>query len=137
MPGKRFISLVGMENEQLLVVPSLANRRSLSFREIEKHWSGQGFVLWRDSLNLLMNGPPILPEAEGVHVKQLQGLLKELKIYSKPLTGVYDGETLSAVKAFQSSRGIEEDGIVGSKTLMLLYRSIDRFKVPKLVAGPK
>ena len=137
MPGKRFVSLVGMENEQLLVVPSLANRRSLSFSEIERHWSGGGFLLWKDPLNLLMNGSPILPGAKGAHIKQLQGLLIEAGIYSKALTGVYDGETLSAVKVFQLSRGIEEDGIVGGQTLMVLYRSIDRFKVPKLVAGPK
>jgi general secretion pathway protein A len=137
MPGKRFVSLVGMENEQLLISPSFANRRSLSFSEIERHWSGRGFLLWKDHLNLLMNGPAILPGAKGVHIKQLQGLLKDAGIYGKALTGVYDGETLSAVKVFQLSRGIEEDGIVGGQTLMVLYRSVDRFKVPKLVAGPK
>jgi general secretion pathway protein A len=137
LQGKRFISLVGMENEQLLVDPAFASRKSLSFGEIEKHWSGQGFVLWKDPLNLMMNGSQVLPGAKGAHIKQLQGLLKEAGIYRKSLTGVYDGETLSAVKAFQSSRGIEEDGIVGGQTLMVLYRSIDRFKVPKLVAGPK
>jgi len=137
MPGKRFISLVGMENEQLLVAPTLASRKSLAFSEIERHWSGRGFLLWKDPLNLLMNGSPILPGAKGAHIKQLQGLLKEAGIYSKAVTGVFDGETLSAVKAFQLSKGIEEDGIVGGQTLMILYRSIDRFKVPKLVAGVK
>jgi general secretion pathway protein A len=136
-PGKRYISLVGTENEQLLVAPMLASRKSLSFSEIEKHWSGRGFLLWKDPLNLLTNGSPILPGARGAHIKQLQGLLRETGIYSKALTGVFDGETLSAVKEFQLSKGIEEDGIVGGQTLMILYRSIDRFKVPKLVAGSK
>ena len=137
MLGKRFISLVGMKKERLLVAPSLASRKSLSFSEIERHWSGRGFLLWKDPLNLLVNGSPILPGAKGAHIKQLQGLLKEAGIYSKSLTGVYDGETLSAVKVFQSSKGIEEDGIVGGQTLMVLYRSVNRFEVPKLVAGQK
>jgi general secretion pathway protein A len=137
MPGKRFISLIGMQNEQLLIAPRFESRKSLSFSEIERHWSGQGFLLWKDPLNVLMNGSPIMLGAKGVHIRQLQRLLKEVGIYSKPLTGVYDGETLSAIKGFQSSRGIEEDGIVGVQTLMVLYRSIDRFKVPKLVAEPK
>jgi general secretion pathway protein A len=137
IPKKRFIALVGTDYDQLLVDPPIGNRRSFSFGEIEKHWSGQGFVLWKDPLNLLLNESPILPGAKGAHIKQLQDLLKEAGIYSKPLTGVYDGETLSAVKGFQSSRGIEEDGIVGGQTLMVLYRSIDRFKVPKLLAGVK
>jgi murein L,D-transpeptidase YcbB/YkuD len=42
-----------------------------------------------------------------------------------------------AVKEFQSSKGIEQDGIVGGQTLMLLYRSIDRFGVPRLTMGRK
>jgi murein L,D-transpeptidase YcbB/YkuD len=57
--------------------------------------------------------------------------------YSKPLTGVYNADTLSAVTQFQSLTGIEQDGIVGGQTLMLLYRSVDRFRVPRLTAGRK
>jgi len=132
--GKRFISLVGMESEQLLVDPPIAGRRSLSFSELEKHWSGHGFIIWKDPLNLLTS---ILPGSKGNHIKRLQGLLEEAGAYSGPLTGVYDGETLSAVKKFQSSMGIEKDGIVGGQTLMLLYRSINRFEVPRLKVGRK
>jgi general secretion pathway protein A len=134
VPGKRFISLVGTENGQLLVDPPIAGRRSLSFGELEKHWSGQAFLLWKDPLNLLTS---ILPGSRGSHIKQLQGLLGEAGAYSGPLTGVYDGDTLSAVKKFQSSGGIEQDGIVGGQTLMVLYRSIDRFEVPRLKGGRK
>jgi general secretion pathway protein A len=132
--GKRFISLVGIKNEQLLVDPPIARRRSLSFSELEKHWSGQGFLLWKDPLNLLRTIPP---GSKGAHIEQLQDLLREAGAYSRPLTGVYDDETLSAVKGFQSSRGIQRDGIVGGQTLMLLYGSAKRFKVPRLTVGQK
>jgi len=134
IPGKRFVSLVGMENEQLLIDPPIAGRRSFSFSEIEKYWSGQALFLWRDSLNLLKSASP---GSKGDQIKQLQGLLKEAGAYHKPLTGVYNADTLSAVKEFQASTGIEQDGIVGGQTLMLLYRSIDRFQVPRLTAGRK
>jgi general secretion pathway protein A len=134
IPGKRFVSLVGMEDEQLLIDPPIAGRRSLSFSEIEKHWSGQAVFLWRDSLNLLRSTSP---GSKGDGVKQVQGLLKEAGAYDKPMTGIYNADTLSAVKEFQASRGIEQDGIVGGQTLMLLYRSIDRFQVPRLTAGRK
>ena len=107
---------------------------SLSFSELEKHWSGQGFLLWKDPLNLLTS---ISPGSKGDHIKRLQGLLKEAGAYSGPLTGVYDSDTISAVKEFQSSKGIEQDGIVGGQTLMVLYRSIDRFEVPRLTVGRK
>jgi hypothetical protein len=132
--GKRFISLVGIENEKLLIEPSIGERRSLSVRELERHWSGQSFLLWKDPLNLLK---AIAPGSKGTHIRQLQGLLREAGVYSKPLTSAYDGETLSAVKRFQSSKGIDDDGIVGGQTLMLLYGSIGRFKVPRLTMGPK
>jgi len=132
--GKRFVSLVGMENERLLVDPPISGRNSLSFDELEKHWSGNGFLLWRDPMNLLTR---ILPGAKGDHIRRLQALLKEAGSYRKPLTGVYDSDTLSAVKEFQSSKGIEQDGIVGGQTLMFLYRSIDRFEAPRLKVGPK
>jgi general secretion pathway protein A len=134
IPGKRFVSLVGMEDEQLLIDPPIAGRRSLSFSEIEKYWSGQALFLWKDSLNLLKSASP---GSKGDRIKQIQGLLKEAGVYNKPLTGVYNADTLSAVKEFQASTGIEQDGIVGGQTLMLLYRSVDRFRVPKLAAGRK
>jgi len=134
IPGKRFVSLVGVKNERFLIDPPIAGRRSLSFNEIEKYWSGQAFFLWKDSLKLLKNA---LAGSTEEGVKQLQGLLKEAGAYDKPLTGVYNADTRSAVMQFQSSAGIEQDGIVGGQTLMLLYRSIDRFQVPTLTARRK
>jgi general secretion pathway protein A len=134
IPGKRFVSLVGMEDEQLLLDPPISGRRSVSFSELEKHWSGNGFLLWKDPLNLLTR---ISPGAKGDPIKRLQALLKEAGAYTMPLTGVYDSDTLSAVKEFQSSKGIEQDGIVGGQTLMLLYHSIDRFEAPRLTVGQK
>ena len=134
IPGKRFVSLVGTENGKFLIDPPIAGRNSLSFSEIEKHWSGQGFILWKDPLNFPAS---ITPASKGSHIRELQGLLREAEAYSKPLTGVYDSDTLSAVKEFQSSKGIAQDGIAGDQTLMLLYRCIDRFEVPRLTGGRK
>jgi general secretion pathway protein A len=132
--GKRFVSLVGMQSEELLVNPPISGRSSLSYGDLERYWSGRGFLLWRDPLNLLTR---IWPGSKGDHIERLQGLLREAGSYSRPLTGVYDSHTVSAVKEFQSSRGIEQDGIVGGHTLMLLYRSIDRFEMPTLTVGQK
>jgi len=134
IPGKRFISLVGTIDNQVLVAPPIGGKKTFSFTELEKHWSGQGFLLWKDHLNLLRSIPP---GSKGDHIKQLQSLLREAGAYSKLLTGVYDSDTLSAVKEFQSSKGIQDDGIVGGQTLMFLYGSINRFEVPRLTVGPK
>ena len=132
--GRRFVSLVGIENERLLVDSALSGKKPLSFSELEKYWTGQGFLLWKDSLNLLAGA---LPGSRGNSIKQLQSLLYETGTYRSPLTGVYDDSTVSAVKEFQLSRGILQDGIVGNQTLMFLYGSGDRFEAPKLTAGKK
>ncbi len=127
--GKRFISLMRMENGQFLIDPQIPGTTFLSLSDIEKHWSGQGYLLWKDHLNLLMRMPP---EKKEDQIKQLQGLLKEAGTYSGPLTGVYGGNTFSAVKNFQSIQGIEEDGLLNPQTLILLYRSSGRFEAPRL-----
>ncbi len=132
--GKRFLSLVGMEEEQIKIEPPAGGRRSLAFSELEKYWSGQGFLLWKDPLNLLAK---VSWGSKGEAIKRFQELLRETGVYRQPLTGVYGSDTLSAVKEFQSSKGIQKDGIVGRQTLMHLYRSLDSFGVPSLSAGRK
>ena len=122
--GKRFVSLVGMENENLLVDPPIGERNSLSFTELEKHWSGQGFLLWRDFLNLLRvyQWNP----RENIS-KGFKAFWKRAGAYNKSLTGVYDSDTLSAIKQFQLSKGIGGDGIVGGQNTdgpLSFYRSV-------------
>jgi len=132
--GKRFLSVVGREEEQIKIEPPLGGRRSLAFSEVEKYWSGQGFLLWKDPLDLLAK---VSWGAKGEPVRRFQGLLREIGIYKHSLNGVYGSDTLSAVKEFQSSKGIENDGVVGRLTLMYLYRSLDPFGLPSLTAGKK
>jgi general secretion pathway protein A len=132
--GKRFVLLVGIENEKLLVDPPIAGRKSLSFNELEKVWSGYGYLLWKDSLNFPTR---MSPGAKGDHIKRLQGLLREAGSYRGPSTGLYDKDTVLAVKEFQSARGIDQDGIVGAQTLMLLYRSAGQFELPRLAVVSK
>jgi peptidoglycan hydrolase-like protein with peptidoglycan-binding domain len=106
----------------------------LAFSEVEKYWSGQGFLLWKDPLDLLAK---VSWGAKGEPIRRFQGLLREIGMYQHPLTGVYGNDTFSAVKEFQSSKGLEKDGVVGRQTLMYLYRSLDHFGFPSLTAGKK
>lgn len=127
---RRYIVLVGTENDRLLIAPPLLGRSSLTRDEIEILWTGYGYIPWKNTENL----PSIKTTgARGGHVKRLQSLLKEAGIYGGPLTAVFDGATIAAVKEFQMMQGIHADGLVGTQTLFLLYRKIDRFAVPGLV----
>jgi len=132
--GRRFLPLVGVENDQLLVESTAGENKSISFGELEKYWTGRGFLFWKDSLNLLAR---TAPGTRGKSVRLLQNLLSEAGAYRHPPTGVYDDDTFLAVKEFQLSKGILQDGVVGNQTLMLLYFSVNRFEEPKLTAGKR
>lgn len=55
--------------------------------------------------------------SSGSEVREVQSRLKELGYFKYPnITGYYGTITQDAVKAFQASKGLAQDGIVGSKT---------------------
>ena len=131
IPGseeRRLIALTGAKGGKLQVRPVLGGNGWLSAADVERYWTGECFILWRNALNL----PPMRPGSRGAHVKKLQGLLAEAKTYEGQETGVYDRKTRASVLAFQSARGINQNGLAGQWTLMLLYRSIPRFETPGL-----
>lgn len=133
IPGatdRRYIVLMGTENDRLLIAPPLLGRSSLTGDELEILWTGYGYIPWKNTENL----PSVkIPGARGRHVKRLQSLLKEAGVYGGPLTAVFDSATIAAVKEFQMMQGIHADGLVGIQTLFLLYQKVDRFAVPGLV----
>jgi peptidoglycan hydrolase-like protein with peptidoglycan-binding domain len=119
-----------MRDGQVMVEPSPAGTAAIPAVELEQHWSGRGLIFWRNPLDLPAR---ILPGSRGKHVRQLQGLLARAGTYPGPITGKYDGQTLSAVREFQSAKGIEPDGVVGHKTLILLYRADGGFETTGLL----
>ena len=54
---------------------------------------------------------------EADEIATIQTALKKLKLYTGDITGHYGSLTEQAVKKFQKSRGITQDGIAGTKTL--------------------
>ena len=130
---KRYVALAGMEKDIFLVN---SGQQTVSMRSevLKKYWTGAGYIIWRNYWNLPLS---MHPGEKGPHVQRLQKLLREAGMYTRPVSGRLDRETISAVKAFQSENGIEEDGVVGSLSLMNLYRSVDAFGVPKLTLVAK
>ncbi|HZJ83636.1 MAG TPA: peptidoglycan-binding protein [Clostridia bacterium] len=58
----------------------------------------------------------------GDQVKEVQTQLKDLGFFGNTnITGYYGDITLNAVKKFQASKGISQDGIVGSNTRKYLF----------------
>jgi general secretion pathway protein A len=102
--------------------------------ELERVWSGESYVVWREFEAL----PEVLrPGDAGESVAWLQGALIELGFAPGPASGVFDAATEAAVRAFQSDRALEVDGEVGPLTKMSLYRALGRYGAPELAAVGK
>jgi len=128
--GLRYVSLVGREGGLLVVAPAFQGRTAISSSELEKLWSGRSYLPWKNVQNL-----PLVSKLgdSGESIKSLKLLLERAGFYRGLTTELFDEEMLAAVKRFQSARGIEADGVVGDRTLLLLYRAGDLVGVPRLV----
>jgi hypothetical protein len=104
----------------------------ISSAELEALWGGEAWVPWRDFEAL----PDVLQSGwSGRAPLWLQQSLAALGFYTGPLTGRFDAETQAAVRAFQRSRDLSEDGTVGPRTKMALYDSLGRYELPRLHSG--
>ena len=60
---------------------------------------------------------PLLEQGDrGVRVRELQARLSQLAWYTPPMTGVFDQQTVAAVRGFQDKRGFEVTGEVFDRT---------------------
>lgn len=113
-------SLIGLSGATLVRLPQA---------ELEAHLTGDAWVAWRDFVSL----PPVLRDGHaGMSVYWLQTTLAELGFYGARPSGRYDDPTRSAVRAFQTSRGLVPDGEVGPATKISLYDALGDYRFPRL-----
>ena len=113
------------------VIPGETVRTTVD--EIEARWTGDAYVVWRDYAGL----PRIVDVGdEGPHVEWLQHALARTGHYFGAPNGSFDVETLSAVRAFQTSSGIAADGRVGPMTKIRIYQELGERVIPILLANP-
>jgi general secretion pathway protein A len=128
--GKRYLALLGTENGRLVLAPPTRGRSSVSNSELESIWSGRSYLPWKNTLNI----PPVTRSgASGESIRTLKKLLRGAGIYRGPVDDVFDDVAIAAVRRFQAANGLEPDGMVGSQTLLLLYRAGGMSASPRLV----
>lgn len=69
---------------------------------------------------------PMKIGATGADVKKLQSALKILGFYKSSIDGDYGDQTTSAVKSFQKSKGLDDDGVAGKKTITAIFGSVGK-----------
>jgi len=86
---------------------------------------------------VLCNVSPVIPPAQAASsavlqrgstcnsVRQLQVNLTRVGVYNGPISGYFGTQTESAVRRYQSTRGLRVDGIAGPATLATLNREVN------------
>ncbi len=118
--GARYLAVTGMNEKQVTVAPAPGDTSTFSWEELHPFWSGRGYLLWRNHLDI----PPLAtPGTANDGVARLQDLMRETGFYDGPGSRVYDETTMEGIRRFQATNGIAPDGEVGPQTLILLYRN--------------
>ena len=77
---------------------------------------------------------------KGTKVKELQAKLQELGYYKYEINGVYDSNTIGAVRSFQKKNGLKSDGTAGAEVQKLLFSgeavSASETATPKVTEAP-
>jgi len=127
--GRRYLALIGERHGRFLVAPRFKGIGSISAAELEHLWSGRSYLPWKNVMNI----PTVNRRgARGEAIGNVRRLLMRAGYLDGPLKDVYDEDAIAAVKQFQASQGIDPDGMVGSRTLLLLYRAGGAVSSPRL-----
>jgi len=114
-----------------LVSPSGAETR-VAADELEESWTHSAWVMWRN-VDLL----PVDPNQEltPIVIGTLALRLQKLGLLSAPVPTSNTERFRQAVRRFQSSMGLEPDGIVGPRTTLALSRAVAGRFGPSLAGG--
>jgi general secretion pathway protein A len=127
--GARYVLLGGLAGDTYTL--ELGDRSLKVDRGyIDDHWLGQAHIIWRDFENL---APTLKRGSIGHRVGRLQEMLTEIGFYAGPITNIFGDETEAAVAAFQRSRKLFADALVGQFTRIVLYDALDDYPHPRLI----
>ncbi len=124
-PARRdtcYLALLGVEGDTALVSAGSGVPLRVGLADVDRLWTRQALVLWRDFDNLA--GSP----QGALHAPFTRATLQRLGYVA---TG---GDLASAVARFQTDFDLAPDGVVGARTLMMLY-GLGRRGGPRLQGG--
>ncbi len=127
---ERWIAITGFEGDRARVAGLIRDRIvSVPIGELADHWLETGILVWERFEPV----PELLKKGEdGRGVLWLQRALAQLRFFEGRPTGVFDGDTATAVSDFQREQGLAADGIAGPLTQIALYAQLDQYPVPRL-----
>jgi general secretion pathway protein A len=132
---RRYATVIALD-ERTATLDFGSRRYTFPLSEVDQYWEGPFIVLWKAPAG---SSAQIVPGSRGKEVAWLRQRLSEID--GAPLGGqssdFFDDELRSRVIAFQRSRSLLADGVVGEETLVQLDPSQRDARAPRLWrAGP-
>lgn len=134
----RYLALVKIQGSRFFLQNPLVDYRlnnkqiAVQSSRILSHWTGHFYIFWKDFYNYHGNIPSDAPKES---VFTLKMLLRDIGYPQIKLDQEYDDITIETVKRIQEKHGIEVDGIVGSKTKIVIYNENKKLDIPHIVPG--
>ena len=134
LPGETqplYLSVARVVDDKAMICLGEDEVQEMSFEVLENYWYGKAYIFWRDFAvveELLAQGQ------QGKSVEWVQQALHNLGYYRGEMSGVYDDQTREAVRQFQSTMRLDDDGVVGPETRMAIYSADPRYPTPSLRA---
>jgi general secretion pathway protein A len=122
-------AITGIEFDVLRVTTSMSDTTLIPKAAFADCYRNEALLFWRDPTP---DATILRPDATGEDVRVLQVQLRAMGRYKEKPNGVYDSATREAVAALQKDTGLEVDGVLGSRTRMVLYSWLPGFSTPAL-----
>lgn len=128
--GGGYLAVLGQTApDRWSVAPTYQGRETLTSAELNSLGMRMAFVPWVDFASI---GYVAVPGVRGDNVRRLQFLLGLTGCAAISTNGYYDASSIGCVKDFQREHGLVVDGLVGPRTLMLLYQVAGAYDIPRL-----
>jgi general secretion pathway protein A len=128
--GGGYLAVLGQAAEGMWsVAPAYQGRDTLNAAELNTLGMQMALVPWVDFASI---GYVAVPGVKGDNVRRLQYLLGLSGCADVSTSGRFDPSSIQCVKGFQRQHGLIVDGLVGPRTLILLYQQAGTYKMPSL-----
>jgi general secretion pathway protein A len=130
-PVKRFLGIVGLtpDNEYVIFSNTDNKKYAVDPEKLLPFLTGDMYIPWKDNFSY----DQIVSERSSKNsIVSLKLLLNEIGLDGVDLAPVYDNSLKAVVKRIQNKYGLQEDGLVGPLTKIMLYNEKKQDFVPYL-----
>ena len=122
--GLHYQVLAKVEGEEAILLDPLEGRKPISLQRLAEKWKGNGILLWKKieggTPPFQRDGTLNVVEGSDPSVRKIQELLKKEGLYANEADGFWGPQTRRALLFFQQKEGLEEEGLWGVETEILL-----------------